>query len=95
MPPPARVLLISSRKHAAIAGESLNDLRLVIESHGESLIFAAAQDAVEKIDGGFLLELDAVADAVGSVQKHADAQWQIGLLAEKTDFLGQYCRRKS
>src|SRR5260370_7364598 len=47
----------------------------------------AGQHAKQKIDRSILLELDAVADAVGSVQQHANAQRQIGLLTEVTDFL--------
>ena len=54
-------------QQTAIAGEGLNNLRLVVEGHGESLVFAAPQNAVQKIDSSFLLKLDAVADTVGSV----------------------------
>ena len=70
-----------------IAGEGLHDLRLVVESHHKCFIFIAAQHAEQKIDRSVLLELDAVADAIGGIQQHADAQRQIGLLAEVTDFL--------
>src|SRR2546429_426385 len=72
---------------SGVAGEALDDLRLVVEGHRKSLIFIAAKHAEQKIDGSVLLELDAVANAVGSVQQHADAQRQIGLPAEITDFL--------
>src|SRR5260370_26324082 len=67
--------------------ETLDDLRLVVEGHHKSFILIAAQHAKQKIDRSILLELDAVADAVGSVQQHANAQRQIGLLTEVTDFL--------
>jgi len=52
------------------------------------LRLCCGEDSEEKIDGGVLLELDAVADAVGSVQQDADAEGEIGLFAEITDFLG-------
>jgi len=64
-------------------------LRLVVKGHGESFVFVAAEDGEKKIDGGVLLELDAVANAVGSVQQDADAEGEIGLFAEITDFLGK------
>src|SRR5690242_14396673 len=70
---------------ARIPGEGLDDLRLVVEGHYKGFIFVAAQDAEKKVDGSVLLKLDAVANAVGGVQEHADAQGQVGLLAEVTD----------
>ena len=73
---------------AAIACERLDDLRLLVKGHRESLISPPTEDAVEKIDGSFLFEFDAVSNAVGSVQKHANSQREIGLFAEETDFLG-------
>src|SRR5205807_10126307 len=68
-----------------VAGEWLDDLRLVVESHHKRFILAAAQHTEKKIDRSVLLELDAVADAGGGIQQHADAQRQSGLLAEVTD----------
>ena len=65
---------------AGIGSESLDNLRLIVESHEEGFIFSAAENAEEKIVGGVLLELDAIANAVGSVEQHADAKRQIGLL---------------
>src|SRR5260221_11078386 len=72
---------------AGVWGEALNDLRLVVERHHEGLVLAAAQDAKEKIVCGVLFKFDAVANAVGSIQQHANAQWQVGLPAEGADFL--------
>ena len=70
-----------------VAGEGLDDLRLIVERHHKSFILIAPQHAEQEIDRGILLELDAVADTVGSVQEHADAQRQIGLFAKVADFL--------
>src|SRR5712664_3215118 len=64
-------------QRSRIAGESLEDLRLVVEGHHESFILVMAEHAEQKIDRSVLLELDAVANAVGSIQQHPDAQRQI------------------
>src|SRR5207245_11616983 len=70
-----------------VAGEGLNDLRLVVEGDDESVIFFAPQHAEKKIDRSILLELEPVANAVGSVHQDADAQRQIRLLAEEANLL--------
>src|SRR5690349_10294423 len=70
-----------------IAGEALDNLRLVVEGHDERFIFVAAKHAEKKADRSVLFELDAVANAVGRVEEHTDAQGQIRLLAEIADFL--------
>src|SRR5260221_14353156 len=72
---------------AGVWGEALNDLRLVVERHHEGFVLAAAQDAKEKIVCGVLFKFDAVANAFGSIQQNANAQWQVGLPAEVADFL--------
>jgi hypothetical protein len=46
------------------------------------LIFAVTNDVEEERCGSILFELDAIADAIRSVEQHADAQRQVGLLAE-------------
>ena len=74
-------------QRSRIARERLNDLRLVIEGHHERFVFIAAQHAKKKTDRSILFELDAVANAVGSVEQHPDAQGQIRLLAEITNVL--------
>ena len=74
-------------QHAGVTSESLNDLRLIVEGHRESLVLATAQDGVEKIHGGVLLKLDAVANAVGSVHQQADAEGDVRLAAEEPDCL--------
>src|SRR5204863_831349 len=74
-------------QHARVTREPLDDLRLIVEGHGESLILATAQNGVEKIDGGVLLKLDAVANAVGSVHQQADAERDVRLAAEEPDCL--------
>ena len=70
-----------------IAGERLDNLRFIIESHDERFVFIATQHAEEKIHGSVLFKFNAVANAVGSVEQHADAQRQIRLLAEIANFL--------
>src|SRR5262249_16920835 len=60
---------------------------LIVESHRESLIFAAAQHTVKKIHRGFLLEFEPVAYAVRSIEQHADAQRKVRLSAEEPDLL--------
>ena len=74
-------------KGTCIAGEGLNDLRFIVEGHDEGFVPAVAQNAEEEIRRGVLLELDAVADAVGGVDEHADAERQVGLFAEVTNLL--------
>src|SRR5207248_238400 len=74
-------------QRSRIAGKALDDLRFVIEGHDERFIFVAAQHAEKKADRSILLEFDAVANAVRSVEQHADAQRQIRLFAEIADFL--------
>jgi hypothetical protein len=75
-------------EQATVTGERLDDLRFIIKSHRESLVFTPAQYAIEEVHGGFLLKLDAIANAVGCVQKNSDAERKIGLFAEEANFLG-------
>src|SRR5262249_25373003 len=74
-------------QQAAIAGESLDHLRLIVESHGEGLVFSAAQDAIEKVHRRFLLKLDAVTNAVRGIEQHAYPEGKVRLLAEKAYLL--------
>jgi hypothetical protein len=39
-------------------------------------------DLVQKLDGGFLFELEAIANRVAGVNQQAYTQWQIRLAAE-------------
>src|SRR6267143_600272 len=88
---PSLIRIITRRTTSGWSpGERLDDLRFVVEGHHKGFIFIAAQHAKQKINRSVLLKFDAVADAVGSVQQHADAQRQIGLLAEVTDFLWSF-----
>src|SRR5207302_628275 len=61
-------------QHACVTRESLDNLRLIVEGHRESLILATAQNGVEKIHGGVLLTSDAAANAVGRVHQQADGK---------------------
>src|SRR5713226_10752618 len=72
---------------ARILGEGLDNLRLVVKGHHKSFILVAAEHTEKEINRSILLKFDAVADAVRGVQKHADPQGKIRLLAEKADFL--------
>ncbi len=45
----------------------------------------AVEDLEEELDGGVLLELEALADGAGGVEHDADAQGEIGLLGEAED----------
>jgi len=71
---------------SGIASEALDDLRFVVEGHHKSFIFIATKHAEQKMTEASCSNLMR-RDTVGSVQQHADAQRQIGLPAEITDFL--------
>ncbi len=47
------------------------------------------EDLEEELDGGLLLELEALADGAGGVEHDADAQGQVGLLGEADDGVGR------
>ena len=47
------------------------------------------EDLEEELDGGVLLELEALADGAGGVEHDADTQWEIGLLSELHDGRGR------
>jgi len=53
------------------------------------LVEIGAHDAVDELAGGFLLELEALADAVAGVDENAQPQGQVGLRCEVRDG----CRR--
>src|ERR1700693_1971651 len=72
---------------AGVTREIPDDLRAVVERHQERLVLSAAQGVKYEIDGGVLLEFQALAYAVGRIQHHADAQRKIGRLAERGNFL--------
>src|ERR1700737_2469138 len=74
-------------KAARVFGKSLQNLRFIIEGHHKSFVVATAQHAEQKIRRGVLLKLQAIANAIGGIQKHSDAQRKIGLFAEITDLL--------
>src|SRR6195256_6367437 len=72
---------------AGIPAEILDDLGTIVEGHQKRLIFSPPESVEQKIDRRILLELQAIPNAVRSVQHHADAERQIGRLAERNDFL--------
>jgi hypothetical protein len=76
-----------------VVGEGLQNGRLVIEGHYESLVFVMPQDAEEKRSGRVLLKFQAVPNAVGGVHQQANAQRKIGLTAEVADRLRSFVVR--
>ncbi len=67
-----------------VVGEVLLDVGLDVEAFDEGAV-VAVEDLKEELDGGVLLELEALADGAGGVEHDADAQGQIGLLGEAED----------
>ena len=53
----------------------------------EGFVFAVTHDAEKEIVGSVLFEFDTVADGVGGVQEHANAQGKVGLFAEVANVL--------
>ena len=59
-------------------------------SSSKVFVSPPSQNAKEKIDGCVLLELDAIADAIGGVHQHPDTQGQIRLLTKIANFLRKF-----
>src|SRR5215469_6697554 len=74
----------------SVVGEILRHLGSDIEADDESSVFARVDRLVEKLDGGFLLELEAVAHRVAGVDQQADLKRKIGFRGEAADFLGRF-----
>ena len=64
-----------------VVGEVLGEIGLDVETLDEGAI-VDVEDLQEKLDGGVLLELKALADGARGVEHDADAEGKIGLLLE-------------
>ena len=67
-----------------VVGEALRDVDLDVKALDEGEV-AAMKYLTQELDGGVLLELEALADRTGGVQHDADAEGEIGLLGEGED----------
>ena len=67
-----------------VIGEVLGDVGFDVEAFDEGAV-VAMEDLKEELDGGVLLELEALTDGAGGVEHDADAQGKIGLLGEAED----------
>src|SRR5260370_2132855 len=67
-----------------VVGEALRDVDLDVKALDEGEV-AAMKYLTQELDGGVLLELEALADRTGGVQHDADAEGQIGLLGTADD----------
>src|SRR5260370_20532591 len=67
-----------------VVGEALRDVDLDVKALDEGEV-AAMKYLTQELDGGVLLELEALADRTGGVQHDADAEGEIGLLSEGED----------
>ena len=65
-----------------------HQFRAGVEADHHGAVLIGVQDAVEELDGGFLLEPEAVADAVAGVDQDAEAQRQIAFRVELQNALG-------
>ena len=71
-----------------IGSKRLNYLRFIVKGHEKGFVFAATENAEKEIVGSVLLEFDAISNAIGGVEQHTDAEWQVSLLAEEANVLG-------
>src|SRR5664279_1923293 len=72
-------------KRFGAVGESLGDFGGGVKAHHEGLIVLGADDLVEELDRGILLELEAVANRVAGIDQQPHAQRQVGFAAEGAD----------
>jgi len=61
-----------------------------IEADNEGVVVSWSHRLIEKFNGGFLLELKAVANRVAGINEQADLQGQISFGVEAADFLGRF-----
>jgi hypothetical protein len=71
-----------------VIGEVLREIGLDVESLDEGAV-VEVEDLKEELDGGVLLELEALADGARCVEQDADSQGEIGLLGEAEDGEGR------
>ena len=65
-----------------VAGEILDEQDRIGETDHESKIIRPSDDLLHEIGGGFLLELEASLNGCAGVDDEAEAQRQLGLVAE-------------
>ena len=75
------------RELFGVVGEILRDFRSDVKTHDKRLIVVRTNGLVQKLDGRFLFELEAVAHGVAGVDEQADLQRQIGFGVEAANFL--------
>ena len=77
----------------ALASFSVSSIRSAdqfgrgVEADDHGFVLVGVDRAVDELDGGFLLELEAVADAVAGVDQDAQAQRQVAFRVELQDRL--------
>ena len=76
----------ADRKMFGAVGEILGHFGSGVEADHECLVIARANDGIQKFDGCFLLELEAVAHRVARVDQQSNLQRQIGFTAEAAQF---------
>ena len=72
-----------------VVGEILRDFRSHVEAHHKRLIVVGTNRLVQKLNGGFLFELEPVAHGIAGVDEQADLQRQVGFGVEAADGLGR------
>jgi hypothetical protein len=73
-----------------VVSEILGDFRSYIEANDECLIFLGVNGLIQEFDGGFLLELKAVAHGVAGVDEQADLEGKIGFGVEAANLLRRF-----
>src|SRR6185312_190490 len=71
-----------------VVGEALGNVGRDVETFDEGAV-VDVENLEEELDGGVLLELEALADGTGGVEHDADAQGKVGLLGEAEDGFGR------
>ena len=87
MPPPGRRFANGSGQLLGIVHQIGHQLGRGVEADHHGLVLPRTQDAIDELHRSFLLELEAVANAVAGVDQDRDAQRQIGLGRELLNHL--------
>ena len=75
------------RKRFGVVGKILRDFGSHIETDHKCLVVLRPYGLIEKRDGRFLLELEAVAHRVAGVHQQPDLQRQIGFAVETANLI--------
>ena len=73
------------RKLLGVVGEILRDFRRGVEPDDKRPVELRTHDLVQKLDCGFLLELETVADRVAGVDQQSHPQRKVGLAVKAAD----------